>query len=132
MRSPLPLVVVLLTLIATVASADAQAVLTWNVKEGSIEQITRRENEIARLGPQLRQQLAGGLPEIVGSEVGGLFRPADPQDQASVVVGLLKRSDLAALGAEARTRVVDRWSNARLAARHLEIYEDVIRRRRSA
>jgi glycosyltransferase involved in cell wall biosynthesis len=74
----------------------------------------------------------GGLPEIVGDEVGGLFRPADPRDLARVVVALLQRSDLAARGAEARTRVVDRWSNARLAARHLEIYEDVIRRRRSA
>lgn len=73
----------------------------------------------------------GGLPEIVGDAVGGLFRPADPEDLARVVVALLGRPDLAALGAEARRRVVERWSNARLAARHLEIYEDVIRRRRS-
>ena len=73
----------------------------------------------------------GGLPEIVSSEVGGLFEPANPADLARVVVALLARGDLAALGAEARRRVVERWSNARLAERHLEIYEDVIRRRRT-
>ncbi len=67
----------------------------------------------------------GGLPEIVDETVGALFRPADPEDLARVVVGLLERNDLAALGAEARTRVVERWSNARLAARHLEIYEEL-------
>ncbi len=72
----------------------------------------------------------GGLPEIVGDEVGGLFEPANPADLARVVVGLLTGADLRALGVEARRRVVERWSNARLAARHLEIYEDVIRRRR--
>jgi len=65
----------------------------------------------------------GGLPELVDETVGGLFRPADPADLARAVVGLLGRTDLAALGAEARRRVVERWSNARLAARHLEIYE---------
>jgi len=73
----------------------------------------------------------GGLPEIVSGEVGGLFEPANPADLARVVVALLARSDLGALGAEARRRVVERWSNARLAERHLEIYEDVIRRRRT-
>jgi len=73
----------------------------------------------------------GGLPEIVDDGVGGLFRPADPEDLARVVVALLGRGDLAALGAEARRRVVARWSNARLTERHLEIYEDVIRRGRS-
>ncbi len=72
----------------------------------------------------------GGLPELVDDEVGGLFRPADPEDLARVVVALLERGDLPALGAEARRRVVARWSNARLADRHLEIYEDVIRRGR--
>lgn len=73
----------------------------------------------------------GGLPEIVDEGVGALFRPADPADLARAVVGLLRRPDLGALGTEGRRRVVERWSNARLAARHLEIYEDVIRRRRS-
>lgn len=73
----------------------------------------------------------GGLPEIVSDAVGGLFEAANPEALASVVVDLLGRPDLAALGAEARRRVVERWSNARLAARHLEIYESVIRRRRA-
>jgi glycosyltransferase involved in cell wall biosynthesis len=71
----------------------------------------------------------GGLPEIVDDEVGGLFNAADPGDLARVVIGLLQNADLKALGARARRRVVDKWSNARLAARHLEIYEELIRRR---
>jgi glycosyltransferase involved in cell wall biosynthesis len=71
----------------------------------------------------------GGLPEIVDDEVGALFRPADPHDQARVVVALLSRTDLPGLGERARRRVVERWSNARLADRHLEIYEEVTRRR---
>ena len=73
----------------------------------------------------------GGLPEIVDDEVGGLFRPADPVDLARKVVTLLGSPDLAEKGIEARRRVVDRWSNARLAARHLEIYEELVRRRRA-
>jgi glycosyltransferase involved in cell wall biosynthesis len=74
----------------------------------------------------------GGLPEIVGDAVGGLFEPASPSDLARVVIGLLARADLAALGREARRRVVERWSNARLAARHLEIYEELLRKRQAA
>jgi glycosyltransferase involved in cell wall biosynthesis len=74
----------------------------------------------------------GGLPQIVDDSVGALFEPADPESLAQVVVGLLQRRDLASLGAEARARVVGRWSNARLAARHLEIYEGLTRRGRAA
>jgi glycosyltransferase involved in cell wall biosynthesis len=68
----------------------------------------------------------------VDDEVGGLFRPADPADLARVVTRLLCDADLRALGIRARERVAANWSNARLAARHLEIYEELIRRRRSA
>ncbi len=71
----------------------------------------------------------GGLPEIVDDEVGALFRPGDPEDLARVVVALLSRTDLPDLGGRARRRVVERWSNARLADRHLEIYEELVRRR---
>ena len=71
----------------------------------------------------------GGLPEIVDDSVGALFEPAEPEDLARVVVGLLGRDDLAALGAQARERVVRHWSNARLADRHLEIYTDLIENR---
>lgn len=74
----------------------------------------------------------GGLPEIVDATVGDLFEPADPKDLARCVTVLLRRRDLSALGKHARRRVVDRWSNDRLAERHLEIYRDVIRRRRAA
>jgi hypothetical protein len=44
----------------------------------------------------------------------------------------LRGGQLRALGAEARRRVVDRWSNARLADRHLEIYEELVARRHAA
>lgn len=71
----------------------------------------------------------GGLPEIVSDDVGALFESADADGLAEAVVGLLRRSDLPALGAEARRRVVERWSNARLAERHLEIYESLLARR---
>ncbi len=74
----------------------------------------------------------GGLPEIVDEEVGALFRPADPEDLARVVVGLLGRDDLPALGVAARRRVTERWSNDRLAARHLDIYEALTRGNRAA
>lgn len=74
----------------------------------------------------------GGLPEIVDDSVGGLFEPADPEDLARTVTVLLQRDDLAGLGAHARRRVVEQWSNARLAERHLEIYRDVIARRKAA
>ena len=74
----------------------------------------------------------GGLPEIVDDEVGALFDPADPQSLARVVVDLLEGEQLVSLGREARRRVEGRWSNERLADRHLQIYEEVIQRRRAA
>jgi glycosyltransferase involved in cell wall biosynthesis len=74
----------------------------------------------------------GGLPEIVDESVGTLFAPADPADLAHRLTVLLRRSDLPELGAHARRRVVERWSNARLADRHIEIYEHVIQRRPAA
>jgi len=73
----------------------------------------------------------GGLPQIVNDSVGGLFEPADPADMARRVVALLQRDDLPAVGATARRWVVDNWSNARLAARHLAIYEVLLAHRRA-
>ncbi len=76
----------------------------------------------------------GGLPEIVDDTVGALFEPANPTDLAHAVVGLLARDDLDQIGAHARKRVVDHWSNARLTDRHLEVYQAVLdgRRREAA
>lgn len=71
----------------------------------------------------------GGLPEIVDDEVGTLFEPCDPGDLAARVLTLLDRRDLDDMGRRARERVVDRWSNARLAERHLEIYRGLLERR---
>ncbi len=72
----------------------------------------------------------GGLPEIVDDTVGTLFEPANPGDLARQVVSLLGREDLTTVGTVARTRVVEQWSNDRLAARHLEIYDELIENRR--
>ncbi len=68
----------------------------------------------------------GGLPEIIDDGVGALFAPADPADLARTVTRLLVEADLDAVGAEARRRVVERWSNDRLADRHLEIYRALV------
>jgi glycosyltransferase involved in cell wall biosynthesis len=71
----------------------------------------------------------GGLPEIVDPYVGGLFEPAHPQRLADVVVRLIQAGGLEELGREGRRRVVERWSNDRLAERHLEIYRSLLERR---
>lgn len=68
----------------------------------------------------------GGLPEIVDESVGTLFRPGDPHDLADRIVALLSAPDLAERGARGRQRVVDRFSNDRLARRHVEIYEELL------
>jgi glycosyltransferase involved in cell wall biosynthesis len=74
----------------------------------------------------------GGLPEIVDASVGGLFEPAAPASLARVVLDLLAGGRFRDMGRTARARVVERWSNDRLAARHVEVYEDVLARRRAA
>lgn len=74
----------------------------------------------------------GGLPEIVDDAVGALFEPADPAALARAVVALLEGGRTRELGRVARERVVARWSNDRLVERHVEIYEDLIARRRAA
>jgi glycosyltransferase involved in cell wall biosynthesis len=74
----------------------------------------------------------GGLPEIVDESVGALFEPADPVALAGAVVALLQRERFSELGDAARRRVVERWSNERLADRHVAIYEEVVDRRRAA
>ena len=73
----------------------------------------------------------GGFPEIVDGEVGALFEAGNPTALAATVSSLLERDDLRALGTTARSRVVERWSNARLVDRHLEVYEGLLRRRRN-
>jgi len=70
----------------------------------------------------------GGLPEIVDHEVGTLFEAGNPTALAAAVTSLLERDDLRALGAAARSRVVERWSNARLVDRHLEVYQGLVAR----
>jgi len=70
----------------------------------------------------------GGLPEIVDERVGGLFAAGDPVALAEVVSELLSDPNLPTRGAAGRARVMDSWSNERLAQLHLELYEELIRR----
>jgi glycosyltransferase involved in cell wall biosynthesis len=74
----------------------------------------------------------GGLPEIVGEDVGVLFEPGNPTALARALVTLLTGGRLTELGRAARAKVVAQWSNDRLVDRHVSIYEQVIARRRAA
>ncbi len=69
----------------------------------------------------------GGLPEIIGDDVGGLFRPGDPEALAAKVLTLLADPGLRDKARAARARVVARWSNARLVERHLQVYRNLSR-----
>lgn len=69
----------------------------------------------------------GGLPQIVDETVGTLFEPANPEDLAERLLALLRRPDLGENGAAARDRVVKHWSSERLARRHVEIYQALLR-----
>jgi glycosyltransferase involved in cell wall biosynthesis len=85
--------------------------------------------EAMSCGVPVAASRVGGLPQIVDDSVGALFEPADPHSLAAALGALLRRNDLAALGTTARARVVAQWSVARLARRHVEIYETLLRRR---
>ena len=86
--------------------------------------------EAMSCGVPVAASRVGGLPEIVDESVGTLFEPADPASLATALVALLQRPDLAVAGHQARQRVVQSWSVARLARRHEEIYETLLRERR--
>jgi glycosyltransferase involved in cell wall biosynthesis len=86
--------------------------------------------EAMSCGVPVAASRVGGLPEIVDETVGTLFEPADPPSLAHALLALLRRSDRAALGRVARDRVVASWSVQRLARRHLEIYETLLREKR--
>jgi glycosyltransferase involved in cell wall biosynthesis len=88
--------------------------------------------ECLACGVPVAASRVGGLPEIIDETVGTLFQPADPEDLASRLTVLLRREDLVEMGRLARQRVIDRWSNTRLAERHIEIYEELIDGRHAA
>ncbi len=82
--------------------------------------------EAMACGVPVAASRVGGLPEIVDDRVGGLFPPRDPERLAGTVIGLLADPGLAARGVRARARVVKHWSNARLAERHVAVYEALL------
>lgn len=86
--------------------------------------------EAMSCGVPVAASRVGGLPEIVDESVGTLFEPANPQSLADALVALLRDPAREARGRTARERVVASWSVARLARRHLEIYETLLRERK--
>jgi glycosyltransferase involved in cell wall biosynthesis len=86
--------------------------------------------EAMSCGVPVAASRVGGLPEIVDESVGTLFDVANPEAQAAAIVALLKSPELAERGRTARQRVVSSWSVARLARRHVEIYETLLREKR--
>ena len=57
--------IALLLFFASAGPASAFSLVTWNVAEGSVENVTRREGDIGRLGALLRARLQGQLPDVV-------------------------------------------------------------------
>jgi glycosyltransferase involved in cell wall biosynthesis len=109
---------------ALLAAADV-AVLPSLMEATSVAAL-----EAMSCGVPVAASRVGGLPEIVDESVGTLFEPANPQSLADALVALMRRPDRAATGRRARERVVQSWSVARLARRHEEIYETLLRERR--
>ncbi len=83
--------------------------------------------EAMACGVPVAASRVGGLPELIGDEVGGLFRPRDSRSLAETVLEVLNRNDFQALGDNARIRVLENWSNLHLVERHLNVYESLIK-----
>lgn len=85
--------------------------------------------EALACGTPVAASRVGGLPQIVDESVGTLFEPGDPEDLARRLVALLERDDLEQAGQLGRERVVERWSNERLARDHERWYRNLVERR---
>ena len=82
--------------------------------------------ECMACGLPVAASAVGGLPQIVGDSVGGLFPPGDPEALAAKVVELLGDGGLAGRGRVGREKVVAKWSNERLVDRHEEVYGGLV------
>jgi len=115
------------------AHAEVPGLLRWGevaVFPSLMEATSVAALEAMACGVPVAASRVGGLPEIVDGTVGSLFEPADPRSLAQAVVQLLGDERLRDRGLRARERVVERWSNDRLADRHLEIYRGLLEKRR--
>jgi glycosyltransferase involved in cell wall biosynthesis len=109
---------------ALLAAADV-AVLPSLMEATSVAAL-----EAMSCGVPVAASRVGGLPEIIDESVGTLFEPADPESLAAGLTALLCSPQLAERGRTARARVVENWSVARLARRHVAIYETLLREKR--
>jgi len=57
---------------------------------------------------------------------GRLFEPGNPKDIAEKVIWLLEQNRVE-LGAHARQRVVENWDVRILTARHVAVYQELLR-----
>jgi glycosyltransferase involved in cell wall biosynthesis len=69
----------------------------------------------------------GGIPDVITPDVGRLVPPADPTALADAIVAMLANpAHWQAMSENARHRAVNHFSSRRVAARLIEIYQEVI------
>ena len=64
-EKPLTRFLAIALVLASIQTAEAFSLTTWNVAEGTIENVTRRETDIQRLGVIIRAKLQGNLPDVL-------------------------------------------------------------------
>ena len=64
-EKPLTRFLAIALVLASIQTAKAFSLTTWNVAEGTIENVTRRETDIQRLGVIIRAKLQGNLPDVL-------------------------------------------------------------------
>jgi glycosyltransferase involved in cell wall biosynthesis len=81
-------------------------------------------------GTPVAAAAVGGVPDLVQHNVNGLlFDPTNPGEIRSAIEALLTNTDLRnKLSAAARKSAEERFRPKHVAARHLEIYREVIAR----
>lgn len=80
-------------------------------------------------GKAVAASAVGGLTEIIDDSVGFLMEPGDPNDIVEKVNDALKDKELLKKkGQRARKRVIENWSAIKLAAYHIRIYREIIKR----
>lgn len=74
----------------------------------------------------------GGVPELITAQTGVLVQPGDAQSLADGIGSLLSMDGAkrAAMGADGRNLIVERFTDGQIAEEHVRLYEDLARQRR--